>query len=153
MAATSRLHAGDDGATQEDRRQQVHANELLDLAGRERAERTGEVEARIVDEHVDRAVGFDTHHERPDRVGIGEVSRICVATEIGCELVEPLPRAGDERDTRPAPRALGRQRRADAPRAARDDDTGTAQVNCAAAAAALSRSIALSSLYSTLVST
>ncbi len=144
MAATARPHAGDHRAAQQHRRDQVDVDELRDLVGRQLGERAGEVDARVVDEHIDRPAGFDRPHERLDRGGVAEVGGIRVAPEVGGELAELLLRAGDEHDARTAARTRPGQRGADPSRRAGNHNARAAEVHREVTrAASRSASIAL----------
>ena len=86
-----------------------------------------------------------------DRRGVGEVGRVRVAAEVGRELLERLAERATSATRAPACRGLGRESRADPARRAGHDDPRARAGSLHRRGA--SRSIALSSVYSTLVST
>ena len=95
-------HRREHRPAEQHRRDEVDRDQLADALRVELGERAGEVDARVVDEHVDRTVGLDRAHQRFDRRRVGEVGRVRLAAELGRELRDRVARPGDEHD----PRAL-----------------------------------------------
>ena len=103
-------HRRDHFAAEQHRSDEVQRDQLTNALGLEVDEGTGEVDAGVVDQHVDRSVGLDRADQWLDRASIRQVGRVSLAAELGREAGDRIMRSGDQRH----PSAFARQPRRDA---------------------------------------
>jgi hypothetical protein len=97
VAAPAPDHPGDDLPAQVGGREQVQLEEGREGVGVHAGERAGQVDAGVVDQHVDGAgLVLDPLDERPDLVGVGEVGGVGGAAELHGEGAEGVAVPGHE---------------------------------------------------------
>ena len=132
VAAPAREHAGQHLAAQLGGGEQVQGDHLLELVGGEVGEVGGELDGRVVDQQVDRAVaGLDPRDQGAQGVAVGEVAGQGAAADLAARRVEGVAPAGDERDVGTGRGQPGGEPGADVTGGPGEEDVGTGDAHLA----------------------